>query len=1831
MLNPILYTEKVLSDFLRYQLTTYAFADADLYAQMRLLLNLEYTRHSPLLKGPYVSLSRSFRKGGKVEDLVRQGVLHPHCAHLLPFETVYGHQETAFRYIAAGHTTLVSTGTGSGKTECFVFPIISKCLELRDQGAPPGIVAVLIYPMNALAEDQLGRLRELLAGSGITFGMYVGKTPEARKDVEGRRLPQGSSNEDYRKAVEQARERGETYAIHPAEERVSREEMRTPGEQPRILLTNVKQLELLLTRARDVELFDGARLDFLVVDEAHTFRGAAGAETACLIRRLRSFCGKDTAATTCVATSATLADPNLGPEPARMFAARFFGVDASQVHVVMEEYEPDLWAEKRYVVPPVLAGDARIHLKNVLEAVEQGDEGGSTIRVVYRSLTGRDIRLTHWQASLYEELAANEVVFQVAQALSIPKPLSALLEEMKSRVGREVSEEELLAWLALGAAARKEGRPLLRPVVHAFVRGVEGAVVTFPAADHDKPKLWLSAEDAMKGREKAEEYPLPVTACTTCGQHYFVHWVKDFEFFGTRPGGGDAESGGRYWQPLDEKHEGRRVVLLDRVITEETEDETEDDEEGQDKPRGRGRKGAAKDGTGSKAGMPRSCAEVWMCRACGTLHDAPLDRCCHCGRQGAMVRLLAVRQKEENPGYLISCVACASLGRQRPGTFREPARPVRALTVSDVHVLAQNMLQYAERRRLLVFCDNRQDAAFQAGWMQDHSRRYRLRALMFEKLKLGAVSVGDLVAHLDDVLDADDDLSRSLAPEVWQVFKKEAEGIRHQQERRRFLRIQVLRELTSGVKQRIGLEPWGRMRIGYAGLSADLDFVRDWARRIGSTPERLADGVAALLDTVRRKGIVLDQETHLFDKFRDDGDLLVQRGYVPKLPGVPKGLKVTRDPGDDKGRVAQLLAARGDTVARQSARRWGIPADEVDAFFDGLWRLLCDELGLLAPVKLKGSKGKALPRCAGVRQIDVDKLRLEPHRGVWRCQTCRRVHLRPTPNDACMAWRCSGSTKFEEENADDYDLMALDQGFVMLRPKEHSAQVPADDRERIERQFKQDDDRLNTLVCTPTLELGVDIGSLDAVLMRNVPPLPANYWQRAGRAGRRHRMAVNVTYARPASHDRGYFRDPLRMLAGAVTPPRFNMKNSLMVAKYVHAAVLTVLHALARENSGLSERDRREVSEMLRTCLPTQVRDYLFDASGYLRESPLAVDALADVVRKHQERIMAAIVAAFRQGWPVEDAEVVTESAIQQFVTDIGNSLTEVVRRVWARLQWAMDQTKRLDEERRKRGTLDPDEDALQRRCDRMIKRLKGLETRRRREAEGYDDTNTYAVLATEGFLPGYGLDVGSVRATTLVAPGSGLTDFELARPTSMALREYVPGNLIYANGNRFTPRYFHLDPKGIRDIVRFQVDVACEAVVELGAGGQPQQQTGGMGAVIIRAVPICDVDLMHMNQITDEEDYRFQMPVSSFAREQGRHGEGYAYSWGPREVHLRSGVHLRLVNVGEAKSTRAGRLGYCVCLVCGQSRSPLASQHDRDEFAKYHEENCQQKVEPTGFFADIVVDALTLVACASREEGYSVAETIRMGAADVLEMEIEDLQIVSVAQPGGESVDVLLYDPMPGGSGLLDQLVARWPEVVEAAKELAEKCPAACSSSCPDCLQTFRNAWTHRYLNRHVALKCLQSWGDGLTRSHPIPAKQSTESVEAHGTAPVNEAEQKLKMMLERAGFPVPVCQKGIDLGRPYGSTTPDFFYAPPNATMEGICIYLDGMSKHIHGNPETAERDREIREMLANKGYEVISIPFGHLSDRETMRRYFFRLGRLLLGKAKGEQVRDSDDWFL
>ena len=1801
-LNPVAYIEKITKSFLRYQLSAYPFSEPHLFAQMRQLLSLDHTRASPLLRGPYVSLSRPFRAGASVEQLVDEGLIHPHLATRLQQDGIthlYSHQERAIRAIGDGHTTLVSTGTGSGKTECFLLPIISQALKLRDESAESGISAVIVYPMNALAEDQLVRLRSLLAGTGVRFGIYVGKTPDRETDVRGARLGAGSSRADYEARLLRIHQSDTGETVSPAEEVRSRQMMRTPGQQPRILLTNVKQLELLLTRQRDTELFAGARLDYLVFDEAHTFTGAMGAETACLIRRLRSFCNIDPAHTRCIATSATIVDPN-DSDAARTFASRFFGVPASEVVSVGEDYETETWTQPR-VVTPAPRSDPSSILDDCVKAVEDEDGSGDAVERAYSALAGSPLpshQGTNWPRALHRALSSNEVVFRLSEALATPRPLDEVPEALQKHVGRQITEAEVLAWLTLGAAARHDERPLLRPVIHAFVRGIGGAVVSFPEGATGA-RLQLTAKDDAASSDPRERHAqLPITTCTVCGQHYYVAFLKDFTFTAKLPGGGQAGRRlTRYWEPLAESNGGNRLLLVDRLIGE----------------------------ADAVEGSPASSrtARLYFCRQCGGAHPEPIRSCRSCGHKGEPVRLQAIKQNPKNPGKLTSCLSCGSTGRRVLGRYREPARPVRAVAVADVHVLTQDMVHHAARPRLLVFCDNRQDAAFQAGWMKDHARRFRLRALMADGIQQDpGSSVGDLVAYLDDCMETDEALSRALLPEVWRAARREGSGGRHMQERRKYLRIQVLREVTLSARQALGLEPWGRMRVGYDGLLPSLPWIQQQAYQLGLPAERLRDGVAGVLDYLRRRGALWDPEYKLFTKYWGNSAEVLQ-GFIPSFV-KPLGVKLRRMPEERREWVIQWLSEAGDTTMRQIARKWGLATDSIAPFLEGLFNCLVQQK-LLRPVRLLGSKGRALPGLHDVFQVNADSLRLHPNTGVERCRKCRRTVTRATPYNRCLAWRCDGTLEPIRENEDDYNLQLIDQTYSMLRPEEHTAMVPHDHRERLENWFKGDSRAVNTLVCTPTLELGIDIGRLDSVLMRNVPPLPANYWQRAGRAGRRHRMAVNMTYCRPVSHDRAYFEEPLKLLGGRIDPPAFNLRNEVMVAKHVHATVIAGLQRCGQD-SQRSETERRRVITVLAASLPSTVKPYLFDGE-VVRQEPFDFGPLRELVRQHERELEEAVQSVFGQGWPEADREVVSAESLRNHLRRFADKLEEVVKRLRRRLRWAMEQIRRLNVVRERHGTLNGEDEALFRRCGRLVAKLKGRDPGRR-HAEGHDSSITFSVLAAEGFLPGYGLASGYVVAWAEIPFWlDGARDFALPRAPATALREYVPGNLIYANGHRFVARRFQRDYKDEHaEMPVYEVSAEHQAVKEA-----TTSVSSSLAGEVLPAMAVCDVHLAHQDHISDEEELRFRIGVAVYGMELGQHSGGKAYKWGEQRILLRRGVRLRLVNVGVSEIIKHRKeFGYPVCAICGQSVSPLSSQAQRQKFRESHHQRCGREPTSLGFYADISADALSLPECASATDAYSVLEALRIGATQILDMHVEDLQVLVIGEIGNDLVTGLLWDPMPGGSGLQDRLCERFAEIVEAAVEVVEGCPAMCKSSCVDCLQSFRNAYYHDRLSRAAALDALKRYGRELVFEHKVPPREPASSPSGDAV-PVNQVEWRLRRLLLAAGFGEGVRGEQILLSGTQYTTTPDVIYRDPDDPFcKGVCVYLDGMSEHLHGNPDTAARDRTIRTWLRNSDYEVLAIPANELDDENAMTRHFRRLANYLGQGSKGRQLVRDRSWF-
>jgi phage repressor protein C with HTH and peptisase S24 domain len=433
----------------------------------------------------------------------------------------------------------------------------------------------------------------------------------------------------------------------------------------------------------------------------------------------------------------------------------------------------------------------------------------------------------------------------------------------------------------------------------------------------------------------------------------------------------------------------------------------------------------------------------------------------------------------------------------------------------------------------------------------------------------------------------------------------------------------------------------------------------------------------------------------------------------------------------------------------------------------------------------------------------------------------------------------------------------------------------------------------------------------------------------------------------------------------------------------------------------------------------------------------------------------------------------------------------------------------------------------------------------------------------------------------------------------------------------------FHL-PVGEKGIQpeHYVVDMQKEILREKGARGAGY---GGGDEREFLAIPICDVDLGYTSRISDEEENRFQLPVSLLGYRKAAHRGGEAYRIGTRDLlHLR-GQEMRLVNVGPADRVKHGQLGYPLCVVCGATRSPYASDAEIARFTEIHRERCGREPGWLGVSADTHVDTLLVQGLSSRAEGVNLGEAVRQGASRVLEMDPDDLHIL-VLPTAEDRWDLLIFDPTPGGLGLLAQILERWAEVRTAALEIVAECKGQCERSCYECLRSYRNIYYHGILDRHLAKGLLEEL-PMVQLERDIPPLVVSATVGTGG--PTNVGEAELAALLKRAGFPTPLQQHPIPIGHPAPTTTPDFAYVDPGGDPK-VVIYLDGLSKGIHGNEKQAQRDAMIRSVLEADGWQVLVIARSELTDQQAMLLHFKRLAHALKQKDHAKVLAEDPSWF-
>lgn len=1609
-LNPVAATEAIAQSYRSYLATVFPLQDRRLQMQLKSELN----RTEYLVKGPILEATPPFASGASLARLVEEGVLPRDLLKvppdLLPPERpLYVHQEEAIRKaVGQRRNLIIATGTGSGKTECFLIPILSHLLRQRQKGAlGPGVRALLLYPLNALANDQLERLRRLLrAFPDVTFGRYTGETLYKRSEA----LSQ------YRRVTG-----GEDPLPN---ECLSREEMHE--SPPHILLTNYAMLEYLLIRPEDHVFFDGPHAQewrFLVLDEVHTYSGAKGTEVAMLVRRLKDrVVGGQAGRIQCIGTSATLGTR----EDLRAiadFAQNLFGEE-----FVWEEDHP----ERQDVIhatrqPMQIGGAATIQLppqvwitwRDVVQSGRPATEGLQKMREVAE-------RHGIPAAFLHEAVQAargNYGIFVrsvLAQERSVHQLVLILQEgpEYFDRLAEKIfgvqpeARQALAALVDLVVRARRspEDQPLVPVRYHLFVRAMEGAFAAF----WPEPRLLLDRHESLV-QNGVRGQVFEIAACRQCGVTYVVGETRGMD--GDRrilaqPGSESAENPDRleYYLVLGPSGE---------VPPDEDDLSADPDSTGFTELEafilcascgGLERPGEQTPGCSCppEARMPVRRVPAWK----GDVHACPA-----CGRRSSsgLVRRLLV-------GHDAAASVVATALYQHLPPERLEKSTVEAPSMEDAWIpqggtvsadLGDGPMSEGPRR-LLVFSDSRQDAAFFAPYLQRTYNRMLHRNMIWRTVQRHRERVIRQAWRVDDlVLPLQRTAEESGLLEGLSAAKREAEMWRW-----------ILDEMLAQDR---------RQSLEGLGL---LGFVIARPDRWQAPPPLLAWGLnedevwtlyQVLLDSFRMRGAICFPE----------GVSLQDEGVAPR----PREFFFT-DGMTGQGVLSWSPTGRGrmngrlDYVMRVIRLGLGRELSEGEHLeaLRGIWRSL--QLEHSGSPWATMFTARRLPGGGFGYQMQPSAWQVVCGSGAaawYRCSKCQNLTLLNL-RGVCPTYRCDGTLQPFDPDAE-FAPNHYRRLYQTMRPaplivEEHTAQLTGQAASELQRRFVQGE--VNVLSCSTTFEMGVDVGQLEAVFLRNVPPSAANYVQRAGRAGRRTEAAAfAVTYAQRRPHDLAHFHDPKMLVSGRIRAPHIEVRNEKIIRRHMYAVALAAFFRYAPDTFGtvgtfFFERQGPEALHGFLAGRPVQVLEALRRIVPAELQGQLRIDDWAWVDDLLNQDRGALTLAA---------------EAVRQDVAE----LEEIYQKLVA--------------ERRPSDHI-----------------LKVLNTIR--------DRDLISFLSSYNVIPKYGFPVDVVELD--VKGRSPEADrLELTRDLRIALSEYAPGSQVVAAGRVWTSRYLRTRVNKAWDRYRYAVCKHCNHYqrvraevgrlpAECQACGQPlpgtairQFVTPLFGFVAERGRPALP---------GEERPRRTYTSRVFFSGETGRQ---------LNRIHLTLGEFtVEVVPSLAGKMAVINRSGFRICPSCGfgvAHGEPVPRSHDRPWGGQ-----CTGTLHQYDLGHEFTTDILEI-----RLRGplpgdtgfwYSLLYALLEGASTALGIERDDLDGCLYPNAGDPARPALiLFDDVPGGAAHCTRIGSRAETLLDVMQEAYRRLrnctcggPEA-NASCYGCLRHYRNQFCHEQLNRGRAIVVLQ------------------------------------------------------------------------------------------------------------------------------------------------------------
>ncbi len=1596
----------------------------------------------------------------------------------------YAHQIEAWKILSDQEpkSLVVASGTGSGKTECFMVPILDSLVREREkqQGKLIGVRALFLYPLNALINSQRDRFRAWTNafGGDIRFCLYNGNTPE-RPD------PARIQNQYPNEVLDRTGLR------------------QTP---PPLLVTNATMLEYMLVRTADAPILEQSqgKLQWVVLDEAHTYVGSQAAEAALLIRRVLLAFGVKPEQVRFVATSATIGDPEgESGKKLKRFLADVAGVDQKNVFLVAGQREiPELPAENERLETPLA------------------------------ELIGGD---TESAEDIYKKLVKNSTARRIRHLFvgdSSRPPVATLKEVCKAVFGQKeqfsVSEQEnALRWLDILSQAKTEEAdgevqtflPLRAHIFHQTLSGIWACAD--PQCRSKKGSLlddpsWAFGKVYFEPRKHCD-CRSPVYEVVKCGGCGSVHLKA----------GIDTRGVVSHIQPLN---------ALD-----EFELETEDYEAQED----------AGDDETQKTANGRQTQMLIVNQNLKRVGSVNIERA---SRQmvESLDDSLRVQAYEDDGGGLI-CPVCEEKDDPRNPLFQSSRLGAPFL----IGGILPTLLEYApdgekpadypcRGRRLLSFNDSRQGTARMAIKLQQEAERNRIRGLIyhlvlsegrkgksdksvelairikeFENLLQGDFpasarsalesQLNDLRAELDTVSSPSSMPFNELAQKLT-LQGKDFERMLAQYRRyapgtfsdasgpMELAKIFLVREFGRRPKRLNNLETMGLVAVHYPALdkiqfvpasvaqAANFD-LKEWREFLKVTLDFFvrSGGSLEILPTWRNWLGMKYPQKFIVSRDEENAGRRQRRWHRAKRSGMRSSL-------------VRLLAhiLKADITTPESE-------DRIDAVLEAAWHDLIGA-GLLTLLSSNG------------RLMTLDKLSFKPIEGAWICPITRRFldttirgvtpYLPQKATEATAQCQFVKIPLYDEpfggvtddlerirrgrkwlKNQKDIDELrdhglwgVLNDRVIELSPyftaAEHSAQQDSKTLQRYEKDFK--DGALNLLSCSTTMEMGIDIGGISIVAMNNVPPHPANYLQRAGRAGRRRESrSLAVTLCKSNPHDQNVFSNTRWAFDSPLPAPRVSLDSPIIVQRHVHSFLL---------------------SKFLGELLPSKSVESTKLTCGlfFIGEPSLADKFSAWCLALDSSETGQNLIKSMDH--IVRHSILETQNSNQ--ILDCAASLMREIADGW------LEEWKQLDEEERE----------FQNSAGEKSPALRAIRIHKTRLSEEY----LLRELATRGFLPAYGFP-------TNIAPFDNMTLGRLrteqrhsrednryrrrelaSRDLTTALREYAPGSKVVMDGLVYTSAgvtlnwHIPADQHESKEIQNIRFAWRCR---KCGSSRSTHSLTTA------RHCQFCG------SSISTNDIREFLEPAGfavDFYSEPGN--DVSTQDFVPVEVPWIDAegdwFPLTNPNLGRFRTTTRGHLfhqsrgiygsGYALCLECGRAEpmqpdgalpATFENPHRKLRRAKEDSAFCQgsydnwkikrgitlgheswtdvfelQLKDTAGIWMGDETTALTL-AVAMRD---ALAELLGVQATE-LGCDIKPARI----ETGGVCQSILIFDRFAAGyaSGA-ERFI---PELFRYARNRLI-CQANCDSVCPHCVLDFDQRFVADRLDRHVAASFLtDEWLDSL------------------------------------------------------------------------------------------------------------------------------------------------------